>query len=152
MCDNGFFWWFHDGKFRIFIPLVLKGVNKRLKRKNDPLFKPLFEMKFISRHQTIRVFVSELYICYFVEDKRRLMWDNRFFWQFRDGKFWISVSLVLKGVRKSLKRKNVPRFKLLLEMKFILTHQTWQVFVSGLHLFHFNKEMRRDAMRRLVWQ
>ena len=42
---------------------------------------------------------------------------------FTTGSFEFS-SLVLQGVKKRLKRENVPWFKLLLEMKFILTRQT----------------------------
>ena len=41
-----------------------------------------------------------------------------------------------------MKRENGPLFKLLLEMKLFLTHQTKRVLASGLHLSHFYKDMR----------
>ena len=84
-------------------------------------------------------FASELYVCYVNKDKRHIMCDNRFFWRFCDGKFWILISLVLWGVRRCLKRENVPLFKLLFEMKLFLRCQTRRVFASGLHLSHFYK-------------
>ena len=41
-----------------------------------------------------------------------------------------------------MKRENVPLFKLLLEMRLFLMHQTKRVLASGLHLSHFYKDMR----------
>ena len=47
-----------------------------------------------------------------------------------------------QGVKKCLKRENDPWFKLLLEIKFILTRQTRRVFASGLHLSHIYQDTR----------
>ena len=47
--------------------------------------------------------------------------------------------------KKALEMGNVPLFKLLMEMKLFLTCQTIRVFASGLHLFHFYKDVRRPS-------
>ena len=61
-CDNRFFRWFCDGKFWIFISLVLWGVRKLLKQEKFPLFKLLLEMKFILPFLTRRVVASGLHV------------------------------------------------------------------------------------------
>ena len=39
-------------------------------------------------------YASELHVCYVNKDKWRVMSENRFFWRFLDGEFWIFISLV----------------------------------------------------------
>ena len=111
MCDNRFFGRFRNGKVLIFISLVLLGVSKRLKRENVPLFKLLFEMKFILMRQTRRAFLRANCMSGKLKGKPRVMCDNRFFSRFRNGKF-LNFYLCYKAWKR-LKRENVPLFKLL---------------------------------------